>query len=159
MAGIVYRNICTEYGLDPPKSRWETPQKVVENNRAKLLWDFPIQTDRKVLANQPDIVVVDKQKKGAIVINIAVLSDSNIKKKEYEKLEKYQRLKEELERTWKVKAKVVPMVIGALVAVTPKLEEWLKQIPTTTSELSVQKNAMLGTAKILRRTLKLPGLW
>ena len=53
VAGIVYRNICSKYGLDPPKSRWETPQKVVKNNRAKLLWDFQIQTDRKILANQP----------------------------------------------------------------------------------------------------------
>ena len=123
VAGIVYRNICSEYGLDPPKSRWETPQKVVENNRAKLLWDFHIQTDRKVLANQPDIVVVDKQRKEAVVMDVAVPSDSNIKKKKYEKLEKYQGLKEELERTWKVKAKVVPVVIGALGAVTSKLEE------------------------------------
>ena len=38
-----------------------------------------------------------------------------------ENLEKYQGLKEELERTWKVKAKLVPVVIGALGAVTPKL--------------------------------------
>ena len=51
VAGIVYRKICTEYGLDPPKSRWNTPQKVVVKNRAKLLWDVQIQTDRKVLAN------------------------------------------------------------------------------------------------------------
>ena len=72
----MYRNICSEYGLDPPKTRWETPQKVVENNRAKLLWDFQIQTDRKVLANQTDIFIIDKQKK-AVVKDIAVPSDSN----------------------------------------------------------------------------------
>ena len=75
VAGLVYRNICSQYGLEPP-------QKVVEYKRAKLLWDFLIQTNRKVLANQPDIVVVDKQKKEAVVIDIAVPSDSNIKKKE-----------------------------------------------------------------------------
>ena len=77
----------------------------------------------------------------------------------YENLENYQGLKEELERTWKVKAKVVAVVIEALGAVTPKLKEWLHQIPGTTSELSVQKSVVLGTAKILCRTLKLPGLW
>ena len=101
---------------------------------------------------------MDKQKKEAVVIDVAVPSDSNIKKKEYEKLEKYQGLKEELERMWKVKVKVVLVVIGALGAVTPKLEERLQQIPGTTSELSVQRSAVPGTAKILRRTLKLPGL-
>ena len=60
---------------------------------------------------------------------------------------------------WKVKAKVVPVVVGALGAVTPKVGEGLQQIPGTPSELSIQKNAMLGTVKILHRTLKLPGLW
>ena len=49
------------------------------------------------------------------------MKDKN--KIKYEKLEKYQGLKEKLERTWKVKAKVVPVVKGALGAVTPKLEE------------------------------------
>ena len=41
---------------------------------------------------------------------------------------------------------------------TPKLEEWLQHIPET-SELSAQKSAVLGTAKIVRRTLQLSGLW
>ena len=54
---------------------------------------------------------------------------------------------------------MVPVVIGALGGVIPKLGEWLQQIPGTTSELFVQKSAVPGTAKILRRNLKLPGLW
>lgn len=112
VAGIVYRNICAEYGLETPGSRWETPPKVVENDRAKILWDFQIQTDRMVMANQPDIVVVDKKQSRAVVVDIAIPSDGNIRKKEHEKLEKYQGLKEELERAWKVKASVVPVVIG-----------------------------------------------
>uniref|UniRef100_A0A3B5PPD0 Reverse transcriptase domain-containing protein n=1 Tax=Xiphophorus maculatus TaxID=8083 RepID=A0A3B5PPD0_XIPMA len=159
VAGIVYRNICAEYGLETPGSKWETPPKVAENARAKILWDFQIQTDKMVMANQPDIVVVDKQQRKAVVIDVAIPSDCNIRKKEHEKLEKYQGLREELERAWKVKTTVVPVVIGALGAVTPKLDQWLQQIPGTTSDISVQKCAVLGTAKILRRTLKLPGLW
>lgn len=62
---------------------------------AKILWDFQIQMDRQVLANQLDIVVGDNEQKAAVVIDVAVPSDSNIMKKEYEKLEKYQDLKEE----------------------------------------------------------------
>ena len=127
-------------------------------DRITVLWNVEHVNQQRRLTADPDTVIIDKQKE-AVVIDIAVPSDSNIKKKEYEKLEKYQGLKEELERTWKVKVKVVPVVIGALGAVTPKLEEWLQQIPGTTSELSVQKSAVLGTAKILHRTLKLPGLW
>ena len=56
MARIVYRTICAEYGLEDPKSKWETPPKVVENDRAEILWDFEIQTDKQVMVNQPDIV-------------------------------------------------------------------------------------------------------
>ena len=155
-AGILY--ICTEYGLDPPKSRWEILRRLWRMT-PKPLWDFQIQTDRKLLANQPDIIIVDKQKKELVVIDITVPSDSNIKKKESEKLKKYQGLKDKLERSWKVMAKVVPVVIGALRAETPKLKKWLQQIPETTTELSVQESAVLGTTKILCRTLKLPGLW
>ncbi|TWW59398.1 hypothetical protein D4764_06G0009280 [Takifugu flavidus] len=97
VAGIVYRNICTEYGLEVPGSRWETPLKVLENKQAKILWDFQIQTDKMVVANQPDIVVVDKHQKTVVVIDVAIPSDSSIRKKEHKKLEKYQGLKEETE--------------------------------------------------------------
>ncbi|XP_078791071.1 uncharacterized protein LOC111949134 [Oryzias latipes] len=151
VAGIIYMNMCAKYGHEIPL--------VVENERAKILWDFQIQTDRMGTANQPDIVEVDKEQRKAIVVDVAVPSDGNIRKKEHEKLEKYQGLREELEKAWKVKVTVVPVVIGALGAITPKLEEWLQQIPGKTSDLSVQKSAVPGTAKILCKTLKLPGLW
>ena len=42
VAGIVYRNICNQYGIEVPKSQWAIPQKVAENNRAKVLWDFSL---------------------------------------------------------------------------------------------------------------------
>ena len=99
VAGIVYRNICAEYKLETPRSKWEAPPKVMENDQAKILWDFQIQTDKMVMANQPDIVIIDKQQRKAVVIDVAIPSDSNIKKKEHEKLEKYQGLKEELEKS------------------------------------------------------------
>lgn len=50
--------------------------------------------------------------------------------------------------------KVVPVAIEALGAVTPKLQEWLQQIPGTTLEVSVHKTVVLGTAMILYRTLE-----
>ena len=53
---------------------------------------------------------------------------------------------------WKLKAAVVPVVIGALMAVTPKLGQWLQLIPGTTSEISVQKSTGLVKARILCRT-------
>lgn len=50
-----------------------------ENGRAKALWDFQIQTDKPVVANQLDIVLVDKLQK-AVMIDVAILSGCNIGK-------------------------------------------------------------------------------
>ena len=50
-------------------------------------------------------------------------------------------------------------MIGTLGAVTPKLGGWLQQITGATSEIFIQKCALLGTAQILGRTLRLPSLW
>lgn len=71
---------------------------------------------------------MDKQIKKVVVVDVAVPSNSNIKKKKHEK----------------VKARSVPVVIGRLRAVTPKLGEWLPQITGMTSDCSVQKRAASG---------------
>lgn len=43
-------------------------------------------------------MVVDKEKKMAVVIYVAIPADSNNRQKEHEKIKKYQRLKEQLEQ-------------------------------------------------------------
>lgn len=53
--------------------------------------------------------------------DVAIPGDSNIRKKEHQKIEKCQSLKEQLEHKWTVKFNVVPMVMRALGGVT-KLE-------------------------------------
>ena len=96
VAGIIHRNICAEHGLEVPGSRRGTPTKVTENERIKILWDIRIQTDKLVMAIQPDIVVVKKHQRMVVVMDVVIPSKDNIKKKEHEKLMKYQGLKEEL---------------------------------------------------------------
>lgn len=70
-----------------------------------------------------------------------------------QKLEKYQGLKKELDKMWGVTATVVPVVMGELGAVTPKLGGWNQQISGTTPQISIQKRRVLGIAKILHITL------
>lgn len=48
--------------------------KVAENNRAKVLWDFMFQTDRQLLASQPDTVLVEGEQKTAVVIHVASMT-------------------------------------------------------------------------------------
>ena len=54
---------------------------------------------------------------------------------------------------------VVPVVVGALGAIADRLSDGLAQIPGTINKVELHKRALLGTAPILRRILKLPGLW
>lgn len=46
-----------------------------------------------MMANQLGSVVVNNQRKMAVVLDVAIQSASNIKKKEHENLEKYQELR------------------------------------------------------------------
>lgn len=65
-------------------SKWDNPLRMVENHQAKILWSFQIQTEKQVMANQPNRVVVGRQRK-SIVIEVAIPIDGNIRKKELEK--------------------------------------------------------------------------
>ena len=77
-----------------------------------------------------------------------------MKDKELEKLEKYQLLKDEIAKVWRVrKVIVVPVVIGALGAVSVNFKEYMKRIGVNVRLEVIQKTALLGTAKILRKVL------
>lgn len=84
--------------------------------------------------NQPAVAVVDKELKRAVVIDVVIAADSNIRKTEPDK-----QARTDVEDT---KPKILG-AIGALGAVATKLEEWIQQIPRATSEGSVQKSAVL----------------
>lgn len=45
VAGIIYKNIFSINGLDPPKIKWEISQKIVEN-KVKILWDLVSQSSQ-----------------------------------------------------------------------------------------------------------------
>ena len=50
---------------------------------------------------------------------------------------------------------VVPVVVGALEAVSVNFKKYMKQIGVKVSLEVIQKTALLGTAKILRKVLSL----
>ena len=51
---------------------------------------------------------------------------------------------------------VILVIAGALGAIADRLPGWLAQIPGAISELELQNSALLGTAQVLRRVLRLP---
>ena len=101
-------------------SKWfeHQPDSVIETEQVKILWDFTIQTDKTIQDMRPDLVIVNNIEKTCHIIDVAIPGDERVSAKETEKIEKYDELRREHERLWKVKAKVVPIIVGALGTVT-----------------------------------------
>ena len=47
----------------------------MENEKATILWDSPIITDRHVPCNKPDIVIQEKKSDRCQIIDLAIPSD------------------------------------------------------------------------------------
>ena len=155
VAKMVHWKLCEKYGFKSNEKWYEhEPESVVENDRVKLLWDVNIQCDHIIEARRPDIVVINKQERSCLIIDIAIPGDVRVHEKEIEKIEKYQELKREIKRLWKLRTvQIVPVVVGALGSVTKRLREFLKKLNITIQTRFLQKTALLGTARILRKVL------
>ena len=90
-----------------------------------------------------------------MIIDIVVPGDTWIKQKEQEKIEKYQDLKREIARLWHLrKVSVIPVVVGALGCVMKEAEHYVEKIGIKIRTEVIQKKALLGTARTLRKVLK-----
>ena len=87
-------------------------------------------------------------------MDIAVPGDSNVLQEETEEYQKDQDLARELKRIWKSRTKVVPVVVGALGSVSKKLAGHLEQLGIKDQTRTMQKSALLGSARILRKVLE-----
>ena len=57
-----------------------------------------IQCDNVIVERRPDIAIVNKMEKTAIITDVAIPGDKTITDKEKEKIEKYQNIKREILR-------------------------------------------------------------
>ena len=91
-----------------------------------------IQCDHIIEARRPVIVVVEKESNKAIIVDIASPWDHRVYEKQSEKVEKYQDLKKEIRKLWSIRrVKVVLVVVGALGAVSKRLDTWLDKLGIT----------------------------
>ena len=115
-----------------------------------------MQCDNVIEARGPDIIGIDKKERKGIIIDIAAPADGRVRSEEREKVEKYQDLKREIGRLWKLKmVEVVPVVIGALGSVTKGFDRWIEKLGIPLNVGVMQKIALLGTARILRKVLEM----
>jgi hypothetical protein len=110
-------------------------------------------TDRTIPNNKPDITIRDNEKRTCMLIDVAILGDRNVIKKEAEKILKYKDLTTEIERMWNVKTMVIPAIIGATGTISKSFRKYVSDIPGNHDVKLLQKTAILGIAHILRKVL------
>ena len=122
--------LCEKYKLHKTDKWYEhKPDGVSENDKYKILWDVMIQCHKEIQARRPDIVVVDKCKREVRIVDIAIPGDARVCEKEIEKIDKYKPFKDEVARLWNMrKITVIPVVVGALGAISKRFEKFVKDI-------------------------------
>ena len=61
----------------------------------------------------------------------------------------------ELQKIWNVEVKIISLVVGSLRPIPKQFGNQLKQISVTAGTAQVEKTVLLGTARILRKVLKI----
>ena len=150
----VHFKVLEGYSI-PRGDNWfvHEPREVVMERNVEIIYDQVLSTDRPVGANRPDIVVRDMSKKKVWVIDVSCPCDTNVEKKEGEKVGKYAGLVAELQRMWGVDCVVVPVVIGGLGAVSRRCADFLGSIPGSPDVSMCQKITLMGSERILRNVL------
>ena len=88
-----------------------------------------VQTDRTVSNNKPDSIIRDDTEGTCMSKDVAVPGDGNVIEKEAGKILKYKDRTIEVQRTWNVKAKVIPVITGATGTISKSLGQYLSNIP------------------------------
>ena len=156
VAKKVHWNICKKNVLEHSE-KWygHAPEGAVENEEIKVLWGINIQFDNLIESRRPDLIVIDKKEQKEIIIDIAVPADVRVEEKE-KKVEKYHDLKKEIGRLWKLRnVEIVPVVIGTLGSVSAVFDRWMGKLGITCNVGVMQKTALFGTARILRKVLEM----
>jgi hypothetical protein len=75
-------NICKETAVQLDTKHWyEHVPKSVETTRGDkvtIQWNQQVQTDRTIPQNKPDIVIRNNEKGTCMLIDVAILGDTNV---------------------------------------------------------------------------------
>ena len=115
-----------------------------------------VQCDCVIEARKPDIVVEKESNKAIIIIivDIASLWNRRVYEKDGEKIDKYQDLKRAIGTMGIRQQEVIQVVVGTLGAVNKRLDTRLDKLGITIRTGFLQKRALLGAARTLRKVLE-----
>ena len=81
-------NICQDHDIEVIDKWYEhKPESVTHNKAIKItiMWDMPVNTDRTITVNRPDIIIKDSVNSTCKLIDMSIPSDRNIALKEIKK--------------------------------------------------------------------------
>ena len=155
---MLHWKLCEKWGFNKAE-KWyiHKPEKVLESKNCMILWDFPIQTDKTLEHNRPNITIIDKKSKKCPLIDPSCPFDTRMEKKDDEKCTNYSGLKYEIAKIWKMRKaeviEVIPVVIGTLQTVTKHFEKWIEKSDFDLTIEALQNPCLLGTLRIIRNVL------
>ena len=99
-------------------------------------------------------VLLEKEGRECFIVDVACPFDTRVAENEREMIDHYQDLKVKVQKIWNCRSVyVIPIVIGALGTVSRHLRMWSSKLGIAGIIALHQKACLLGTAKIIRRTL------
>lgn len=108
--------MCQGYGIETKPVWVHKPEPVTANNTVTIFYDKPMVPGRYVerVAIKPDLVVWDRARKTARIIEVTVPNDFGLNRAEGQKLLKYQDLKNNLRTSWELQdIVIIPVVVSA----------------------------------------------
>ncbi|KAI5753628.1 hypothetical protein M8J77_001970 [Diaphorina citri] len=131
VAAIIHQNICSNLKLIDEKTPYYKyePPPVIETAKYTVYYDRTIMTDKTIPNNRPDIVVHDKERRMALLVDIAIPNTHNMESTVVEKKRKYQELRDEVRRMWRLeKVEIVPIILSATGIIPKNLHQSLQDL-------------------------------
>ena len=89
-----------------------------------------------------------------MIIDATIPGDTRVCDKERKKINKYSLLKDEIAGLWQMKkVAVIPIAVRALGTTTTEFEKYIESLGIEIRIEHVQKSALLGTARIIKKVL------
>ena len=132
------------------KERWERG-RVLENGKAKLVWDFEFNLRKTNRSRRPDLILEDKESKKIWICDMACHQQQNIEAKRLEKLTMYTQLAYELrEKRPGYKIMVIPLIIGALGG---GMKTAMVELSNVLNKNGLQKTILMDSDSTIRKVL------
>ena len=90
------------------------------------------------------IIIQDNDAGTCMLIDVAISGDGNVIKKEAEKFLQHKDLTIELQRMWKLKTRVIPVIIGATGTISKSFRKHVSIIPGNHISEGTTENSHIG---------------